>query len=341
MAQVKIGIFGCGGMGRHHAKILADMPGVRIAGVCDVAAEKATELGSALGTPCYTDYRDLLDAVDAVWVCTEPFHRLEIVTGAAAAGKHIFTEKPVALTLSEADRMIAAAEAAGVTFMVGYCLRFWNPFKLLRDTFAGGELGELVHCWTRRYMPYDTTGRWYGEQARSGGVALDFGSHDLNWLQWIGGEVEAVYADIFRVRPTITADEHSRSVLRFARGGCGTCDVSWSSCLDDSSVGIVGTAGAMIVDRAGIIRKKIGGGEEVIVDATGVSSFTPDGAMGRQAVAMLGETLYDHFFRCMSEGLEPLTSARDARQTLATYVALREAADSGQVVQVAQVAVGR
>jgi len=93
--------------------------------------------------------------VDAVWVCTEPFNRREIVTTAAQAGKHIFTEKPVANTLADADAMIAAAHQAKVKYMLGYCLRFWQPYRLFRDTFMSGELGELTSCWMRRFMPWN------------------------------------------------------------------------------------------------------------------------------------------------------------------------------------------
>jgi predicted dehydrogenase len=338
--MLKLGLIGCGGMGSHHARVFGKMPNVSVAGVCDIVEEKARKVGQDLDTKWCVDYRDLLGDVDAVWVCTEPFNRLEIVTTSAKAGKHVFAEKPICLSLEDADQMIAAAEDANVKFMLGYVLRFRNPYKLMHDTFVSGELGELVTCWTRRFMPADMSNRWYGWQGKSLGVTLDFGSHDIDWLRWIGGDVQTIFAKTFRVRPTIHADEHGQALMLFKSGGMGTCDVSWSSYLTESSVGIVGTKGAMIVGRDGKVRKKVGDGEEQILDVDSVVSVDPEGNLARAANGGQGEinrqeTIQEHFIRCVEEDLEPLTAARDGRKTLATILALQESARSGQAVDVA------
>ena len=337
--MLKLGLIGCGGMGNHHARILSKMPEVNIVGVCDIIEEKARKLAEEIGTKWCVDFRDLLDDVDAVWVCPEPFNRVDIVTTSAQAGKHVFAEKPIGLSLEDADRMIAAAQEANVKFMLGYVLRFRNPYRLMHDTFASGELGELVTCWTRRFMPADMSNRWYGWQEKSLGVTLDFGSHDIDWVRWIGGDVQTVFAKTFRVRPTIHADEHGQALMLFKNGGMGTCDVSWSSYLTESSVGIVGTKGAMIVGRDGKIRKKIGDGEEQIVDADSVVGVDPEGNLaqvgkGAQERTHKQETIQEHFVRCVKEDLEPLTAAKDGRETLATVLALLESARTGQAVEV-------
>jgi predicted dehydrogenase len=151
--MIKVALIGCGGMGNYHAPELAKLPNAQLVGLCDLIPEKAQALADKVGggRVC-TDFRDLLPEVDAVWVCTEPFHRVEIVTAAAQAGKHIFTEKPIARSLADADTMLAAARAAHVKYMLGYCLRFWQPYRLIRETFARGELGALASCWMRRFM---------------------------------------------------------------------------------------------------------------------------------------------------------------------------------------------
>ncbi|MBM3263356.1 MAG: hypothetical protein FJY97_08020 [candidate division Zixibacteria bacterium] len=76
--------------------------------------------------------------------------------------------------------MIETVERTGVIMMIGYVLRFTHPFQILHETFSSGRLGRLVNCWTRRYMPFDTSQRWYGDQSKSGGVELDFASHDID-----------------------------------------------------------------------------------------------------------------------------------------------------------------
>jgi len=342
MASTKLGIIGCGGMGNHHAKILSTMSNVDIVAVCDIIEEKARKLGKQLDTPWCVDYHDLLDDVDAVWVCTEPFNRLDIVTTSARCGKHIFTEKPICLNIEDADQMIEAADSAGVKYMLGYVLRFTNPFKLIHDTFVSGELGDLVCCWTRRYMPADMSNRWYGHQDKSGGVTLDFGSHDIDWLRWIGGDVATVFAKTYRVRATMNADEHGQALMMFENGGMGTMDVSWSSYLSESSVGLVGTKGAMIVGRDGKIRKKIGdSADEEIVDADSAMDIDPSGNLGKkdasgkiQATGKSNETIQEHFFRCIAGDCEPITPAHDGRKTLATVLALQKSARSGRSVEV-------
>jgi predicted dehydrogenase len=328
-------------MGNYHAPILAKLPEVKVVGACDLIEAKAKALGEKIGVPHCTDFRDLLGQVDAVWVCTEPFNRVEIVTTAAKARKHIFTEKPVCNEVAGARKMIAAAKRYRVKYMLGYCLRFWNPYRLIRETFVSGELGDLVSAWTRRFMPMDARPSWYGQQDKSGGVTLDFGSHDINWLLWIGGPVKSVLAQTHRVRPGVQADEHSQTLMLFRKGGMGAVEVSWSSYLSESSVGLVGTKGAIIVGRDGQVRKKVGDGPEEIVAADSAMDVNPAGQVGKkdasgkiQAVAKKDESIQEHFFRCIREDLTPTTPAGDGLGTLLTIKAILESARLGASVKV-------
>jgi UDP-N-acetylglucosamine 3-dehydrogenase len=335
--KVKLGIIGCGGMGNHHANVLKGMEQVEIVAACDLIEAKARDTAERVAARWCTDFRELLDDVDAVWVCTEPFNRLGVVTACAAAGKHIFTEKPIALNLAEADEMIAAAREASVKYMVGYVLRFTEPYRLMRQALADGELGELVTCWTRRYMPWEPA-RWYGSQQLSGGVALDFGSHDVDWLRWVGGDVASVFGRTFVVRPGAAVDEHSQTLMSFRGGGMGTCDVSWSASLSESSVGVVGSTGSLVVGRDGAVRRKLAGGEEEVLDVQAATGFDPKGNIKTSdkgtASATRSETIQQHFFRCIAEDIEPITSAADARKTLATVLAIQESSRTGQAVVV-------
>jgi predicted dehydrogenase len=268
---------------------------------------------------------------------------VDVVTASAAAGKHIFTEKPICNTLEGADRMVRAAEKAGVKYMLGYCLRFWQPYRILHDTFASGELGELVSTWMRRFMPWDASNLWYGWQEKSGGAMLDFGSHDVDWLRWIGGDVKTVFGKTSRVRGTTHADEHGAAIMVFQRGGFASVEDSWSSCLTESSIGIVGTKGAMIVGLDGKVRKKVGyAGQEETVDVEAAMAIDPkgnvgtrDGKQGIRAVAARNESIQEHFFRCIEEDCPPLTPAREGRKTLATIEALWRSNRSGAAVEVA------
>ena len=312
--MIKLGIIGCGGMGAHHAKAVHGMDEAVLVGVADTIADKATTLAAELAVDAYTDFHDLLPQVDGVMICTPPFARTDVVADCAAAGKHIFTEKPIALDLATADEMIAACDRAGVIHMTGYVLRFTHPFQVLHDTFAGGELGRLVNCWSRRFMPIDMSQRrWYGDQAQSGGITLDFASHDIDWVRWVGGDVSSVFGRVDRVRPGIRADEHVHALLTFGEG-VGAIDNSWAPGLGLSSIGLIGSEGAMIVGDDGSIRKKIGDAEETVV--------TPEP----------GETIQAHFVRCIRDGVTPKVTGHDARQVLATVLAIQESSRTGQAV---------
>ena len=337
--MIKLGVIGCGMMANHHAPFLQDLEGLDVTVCCDLIEEKAATLAETVNAESCTDYRQVLDSVDAVWICTEPFNRVEIVCAAAAAGKDIFTEKPVALNLPDAHRMIAAARDAGVIYMLGYCLRFWQPYKLMHRLFASGELGELVNIWTRRYMPIDFRGTWYGDQNLSGGVALDFGSHDIDWMQWIAGKVTHVFARTTRVRENAKADEHSAALLTFESGAMGACDVSWLDTIGESSLGMLGTKGSLLVGRDGKIVKKMLDEEEVIIDIGAATAIDPEGNLGQrdesgdiQAVEADGESIHQHFLRCLQERQTPLTDVATGREALRTVLAIRESAETGRSV---------
>ncbi|MGD0090802.1 MAG: Gfo/Idh/MocA family oxidoreductase [Planctomycetota bacterium] len=341
--MIRVAIIGCGGMGNAHAPALVKLPNVQVVAACDLIPEKAKSLAEKNGIGrCATDFHELLPDVDAAWVCTEPFNRLDIVMACAQAGKHIFTEKPLCRRLEDGDKMIAAARKARVKYMLGYCLRFWPmPYGLMHDTFARGELGGLVSCWMRRFMPWNPQ-RWYAKQENSGGVMLDFGSHDVDWLRWVGGDVKTVCGKTFRVREGAQCDEHGAALLIFKNGGVATVEDSWSAQMSESSIGILGTKGAMMVGNDGKVRKRIGwDGQEQILDGDSALAIDPSGNLGKrdasgaiQKVAAKAESIQEHFFRCIEENIEPRTSAEEGRKTMLTVMALWEAVRTGKAIEV-------
>ena len=340
MAMVRVGVIGAGQMGAYHGRIISRMSDAKITGVCDVIEEKAVKLAAEFAAKPCTDFRDLLGDVDAVWVCTPPFTRTGIVTACAEARKDIFAEKPIALNLSEAGEMVDAAAKAKVKFMLGYVLRFTYPYTLLRNTLASGELGRLVTCWTRRHMHFLPRDLWYGRQDKSGGVMLDFGSHDVDWLRWVGGEPKIVFGKTDRSCRDIEADMQAQAVLVFEQG-TGATDVCWSSPLMESSLGVVGSEGAMTVDRGGVVRKRMIGGEEIVLGTEGAMGIDPSGNVGRkvqgsdkvEALAVKGETIQEHFFRCLRENAEPMVTGRDGRAVLEIVLAIQKSSRTGKAVR--------
>lgn len=334
----KVAIVGCGGMGNGHARAIGEFPDVEIVGVCDLIQEKAESLSKVVGGRVCTDFHDLLDDADVVWDCTPPLSRPQVVIDSALAGKHIFSEKPIALSTETADRMIEAIDKAGITFMTDYVLRFVNPYKLVHEIFDSGQLGALVSVWTRRYMPVDMRGRWFGDQTQSGGVALDFASHDFDQLQWFGGKVKTVFGCVDRIREGVQADEHVHAMMLFEKG-MGTSDVSWWAPAGTSMFGVVGTKGSIIADGSGKLRMKIDGQEEVLLDGNANMETDVEGNIGKRddegkidSSGVNNESVQEHFFRCLRENLTPLVTAREARAVLEIALAVQESARTGKSV---------
>jgi predicted dehydrogenase len=199
MGTFRLGIVGIGDMAAVHAAA-ADRLGVDLAIAAGSDRAKAVSLAEATGATLYESYDALLadPAVTGVDLCVPNDLHRRFAERAFAAGKHVLCEKPIALTLEDADAMIARAKAAGVTLMVGHLIRFWPEYARLREVVRSGELGRIEWLSLRRLTGVlsATTGRdeWRASPARSGGAALDLQIHDLDFACWLFGAPRAVYA---------------------------------------------------------------------------------------------------------------------------------------------------
>jgi myo-inositol 2-dehydrogenase/D-chiro-inositol 1-dehydrogenase len=189
-AQLGLGLIGAGRIGRLHANnLLGHLPRARLLVVADVVEEAARQVGAP---EAVTDYRRILDNpdIDAVLVCSATDTHARIIEEAAGAGKHIFCEKPIALSMAAVDRAAAAVERAGVLFQIGFNRRFDANYARVRQAVVEGEIGEpwLLHLISRDPEPPPL------EYVRtSGGMFLDMTIHDFDMARFlIGSEVETV-----------------------------------------------------------------------------------------------------------------------------------------------------
>nr|MDD6335358.1 Gfo/Idh/MocA family oxidoreductase [bacterium] len=333
MPAIKLFIIGCGDIayGTHapHLKALADAGDIQVIGCCDLIPERARAMAEIFDAPWCVDYHDMLEGCDAVWVCTEAYRRRPIIEAAAALGKHIFAEKPLALNLEDGRAMVEAARKAGVIYMTGYCLRFFPGFRQVRDVVASGVLGDIVHVTDIRIVDTDKTGVWYGQVELSGGTITDFGSHDIDFMRFLGGNFTQAYATKARVRDTVTIEEFSAATLKFASGASATFETSWCTPLSTTFVGVQGTRGNLVYDGKTIRYKLLDSGETVTYQKGEAIPGVPE-----DPAILHGETIQQHFVRCIKTGLKPLTDAGEAYETLKTIVAIRKSAAQGCAVAV-------
>ncbi len=195
--MIKVGLVGYGFMGHMHAQCYG-AAGARVAAVADVEPDRRGEAEDKLKCRAFASLAGLLQAaeVDLVDICTPTYLHEELVLEAARAGRNIMCEKPMSLTVAACDRMIKAADRAGVAFMIGQVIRFWPEYQVIKEIIDSGKHGPVEWLSARRLSP-PPTWAWQGwllDPARSGGAVLDLHIHDLDYIQWLLGLPKKVQA---------------------------------------------------------------------------------------------------------------------------------------------------
>ena len=251
-ATVRFGVIGAGRIGKIHAANLAlRVPGAAIAAISDIDPGAARQLAGQLNVPTVAeDYHELLadPGVDAVAVCSSTNTHARIVVEAAQAGKHIFCEKPIDHDLAKIDQALAAVQAAGVKFQVGFNRRFDPNFRKIRQMVADGEIGtpHILRITSRDPAPPPVS-----YVRVSGGIFLDMTIHDFDMARYLmGSEVLEVYASGGAlVDPEIGAAGDLDTVvitLRFENGAIGTIDNSRKAVYGyDQRVEVFGSGGML------------------------------------------------------------------------------------------------
>jgi predicted dehydrogenase/type 1 glutamine amidotransferase len=223
---VAVGLVGYGAIARAHAASIAATAGLRLGGVCDVSPERRELAAAEWHVPVHATAQSMFDDPDVgmVVVGTPPSAHADVVLAALAAGKHVVCEKPFALRVEEAIRMIDSAAARGLVLTV-YQSRRWDPdYLALRDVVRSGRIGELFYmeAFVGGYShPCDF---WHSHEPVSGGMIYDWGSHYFDWvLQLFGDSVRTISAVAHkRVWHDVTNSDQVRVDMTFAGGAQAT-----------------------------------------------------------------------------------------------------------------------
>ena len=225
MDTLGIGILGAGRICGAHATCANALPGLRLAAIADLDEERVNAAIERYGGAAYSDYHGLLadPAVDAVVIGLPHWLHAETAVAAAEAGKHVLIEKPMAMTVTECDAIIAAAEKAGVTLMVAHTHHFFPVNREVKRLLQSGELGEVVLATDTWYKPFWERGQrppWFLDDAKGGGMWPMNGSHMIDRLSFVlGDRVASVKARVGN--PTFgRSTDMGMAFLQFA-GGVG------------------------------------------------------------------------------------------------------------------------
>lgn len=231
-------------MGVTHARVLQEIPDASVGWIVDQDLDRAEALARNLGARATSNYLDALNTndIDAVLVTTPtPFHRT-VVELAAAHGKHVFCEKPIARTIKDAEAMIATCDRAGTRLMVGHVVRFSPESERIKETLEAGTLGQIgVARATRVGRTPALTRAWFGDTTQSGGVVVDLMIHDLDTMIWYFGDVERAYAHV-------THSGYAQAIVRFVSGVIAHLEASWAHARFRTTFEVAGQYGVVNYD---------------------------------------------------------------------------------------------
>jgi predicted dehydrogenase len=250
-------LVGCGRIAQKHADLLhgKHIAGARLVSVCDIKLDRAEKLGTRCGVPYFKDMHEMMGKhggdIDAVVILTESGlhgrHCLEL----APYKKDIVVEKPMALTLDDADAMIRACDANGIKLFVVKQNRYNLPVQAARAALDAGCFGKLVMgtvrvrwCRTQAYYDQDP---WRGTWALDGGVFANQASHHVDLLEWFLGEPVAVFAKSRRALVDIEAEDTGVAIITFRSGAIGVVEATTAARPKDleGSLSILGATGTV------------------------------------------------------------------------------------------------
>jgi len=338
--MLNFALVGCGRIAKRHSELLGfgQIKGAQLIAVCDVVEEKAKDIGTTFSVNHYKDMHEMMrnEKIDVVVVLTESGHHARNVVELAQYGKHIVVEKPMALTLDDADDMIQACDKAGAKLFVVKQNRFNVPVVKLREAFEQGRFGKLVMGtvrvrWCRPQAYYDQA-PWRGTWAMDGGVLTNQASHHIDMLEWMMGDVESVFARSTTALAKIEAEDTAVVTLKFKNGALGVIEATTAVRPKDleGSISILGEKGTVEIAGFAVNKMKTWNfvepqpGDDHVMDSYSVNPPNVYG-FGHQAY-------YEYVVDCISNNGPHLVDGLVGRKSLELINAIYESIETGKEV---------
>ncbi len=320
-------------MGITHAAAWAKLP-VELVGICSADPNHAKKLADEYGTKAFASLEKLLEQVDVIDICTPTHLHHDMVLQAAAAGKQIVCEKPLARTSAQAREMIAVCKKANVLLLVAHVLRFVPAYVQAKATVERGDIGNVaVQRFTRcSALPKWAADNWLMDMGKSGGMLLDLMIHDYDYARWVAGDVQSVYAKSLRGQRPESAEDYGLVMLKHKSGAISNVEGGWAYApgMFRTSFEIAGDAGLIehpadsSIPLAVYMKQ-----QEEVADA-----MIPISPLSEDPYFLQAK----HFYEVLTAGIEPRVTADDALAALEIGLAAIESVRSGRQVQIAEVA---
>ncbi len=325
-------ILGCGRIASRHADAIWARGDSRLVAVCDSGEERASRMASQYGAEAYTSYERMLERpdLDVVCICTPSGLHAAGGMAAARAGKHVIVEKPMALTLPDADALEQTCREMGVKLTVVLQNRYNAPMKRLREAVDAGKLGKLLLATVtvRWYRPqeYYSGDDWHGTWAMDGGALMNQAIHHIDALQWMMGEPESVFAYTATLAHKIEAEDIGVGVVRFRSGSLGSIEgstITYPANIE-GSLAVFGEKGSIKIGGNSLDRIafwKVEGEVEHETEILRRQELDPPPSRYLSHSIVLEDMV-----RAIREDREPATNGLEGRKSLALVLALYESA---------------
>jgi UDP-N-acetyl-2-amino-2-deoxyglucuronate dehydrogenase len=338
--MLKFAIVGCGRIAKRHAELLGhnEIEGATLVAACDTVQQRADGIAAAFGIPAFTDMREMMTTVspDVVVVLTESGNHARHVIELAKYGRHIVVEKPMALTLDDADAMIRACDEAKCKLFVVKQNRFNVPVVKLREALDGGRFGRIVMGtvrvrWCRPQSYYDQDA-WRGTWRMDGGVLTNQASHHIDLLEWMLGDVNSVFAMSRTALADIEAEDTAVVALRFRNGALGIIEATTAVRPKDleGSLSILGEGGSVEIGGFAVNKMKTW---DFVEPSEGDSEVFERYSVNPPNVYGFGhKAYYEHVIDCIVNNKKQLVDGLEGRKSLELINAIYESIETGQEV---------
>lgn len=336
--MVNFGVIGCGRISKRHLDLLGggQIDGAKLVAICDNDPSRRDAARQRYNVSAYDSLDAMLadPAIEVVTVLTPSGMHAEHAIAAAAAGKHVVVEKPMALRLEDADAMIAACDRARVKLFVVKQNRFNVPVVKAREALDAGRFGKLVlgtvRVRWRRDQSYYNQDSWRGTWAQDGGVLSNQASHHVDLLEWFMGDVVSVHARASRALVDIEAEDTAIATLQFANGALGIVEATNAARPRDleGSLSILGEGGTVVIGGFAVNKLEtwefvdVQLGDENVLEQFSVNPPNVYG-YGHQAY-------YEHVVDCLKNDKAALVDGLEGRRSLELITALYESIETGR-----------
>jgi len=325
MGKLNVAIVGAGNMGNVHATAYSKIDEAQIVAVCDVDLNKAKTLADKVGAEkTFGDHKDAFkEKIDIADICVPTFLHPPIAVDAAEAGINVICEKPIALSLKEADQMIEAAGRSGVKFMVAHVVRFMPEYRMVKELAESKEMGRIISAFGGRYLPGRRgealfSGRtWFADPALSGGPIVDLHIHDLDFLNWLFGTPQRIFCDGIKSENGMWNHVFTTLSYREGKGFAVASSLMPKTFRFMSELRVIYEEGAAEINTRAEKTLTIFRGDKA------VENPVLPGRSGYQAEV-------ENFAQCVLKDVQPaIITPQDARLALETAIMARESAEKG------------